>query len=248
MARTRRTRAGERVKPGAEPIDVERIVLTAVDLLDESGLSGLTMRNLADRLDIQAATLYWYVQDKAELMGLVAEAVCREIRPPKSNSPWRQRLKALMSEYRRVLLAHRDAAHVLAATIPAGPHRLRLVEIALHAVVDAGFDGARAVRAGRLLVDYTTGFVQDEYVVAARASGTDSAPVTDHSPRRALPTLAEVQAQEFPTIASLRTSLRESDSDARFRFGLEVILDGLEQRRPEGARSGSRRAMPTPTP
>ena len=232
MARTRRRRAGSVSDAEVEPsLDSDRIVEAALGLLDEIGLTGLSMRRLADRLGIQAATLYWYIRDKHELLSLLAEAICAEIQPPDPHAPWRARVETLMWEYRRVLLLHRDAAHVLAATLPAGSHRLRLVELTLGAMLAAGFEGWIASRAGRLLVDYATGFVQEEYVTAARPSPTtaDQGPRANNTVR--LPTIAEVSAQSYPNITALGPYLVDRDGDARFRFGLGVILDGLEQRR-----------------
>ena len=228
MARTRRRRARSIPDADIEPaIDIDRIVKAALELLDQVGLTGLSMRHVAERLGIQAGTLYWYIRDKQELLSLLAEAICTEIQPPDPTAPWRTRLELLMREYRRVLLAHRDAAHVLAATLPAGAYRLRLVDLSLGAVRAAGFEEWEATRAGRLLVDYTTGFVQEEYSMAVRP-----APETaESSPREHLPTITEVSAQAYPSIAALGPYLVDRDGDARYRFGLGVILDGLQQRR-----------------
>jgi TetR/AcrR family tetracycline transcriptional repressor len=228
MARTRRRRARSIPDAELEPaIDIDRIVKAALELLDQVGLTGLSMRHLAERLGIQAGTLYWYIRDKQELLSLLAEAICTEIQPPDLTAPWRTQLELLMREYRRVLLAHRDAAHVLAATLPAGAYRLRLVDLSLAAVRAAGFEAWEAMRAGRLLVDYTTGFVQDEYVTAARPTPE----ATETSYREHLPTIAEVSAQEYPSIAALGPYLVDRDGDARYGFGLSLILDGLQQRR-----------------
>jgi TetR/AcrR family tetracycline transcriptional repressor len=232
MARTRRRRAGSVPDTDHElPLDINRIVEAALGLLDQVGLTGLSMRRLAEQLGIQAATLYWYIRDKQELLSLLAEAICTEVQPPVPNAPWRAQLETLMWEYRRVLLAHRDAAHVLAATLPAGSHRLRLVDLTLGAVIAAGFEGWAASRAGRLLVDYTTGFIQEEYYTAARSSPATAEPGPRKSDTVRLPTIADVSAQAYPSIAALGPYLVDRDGDARFGFGLGVILDGLEQRR-----------------
>ncbi len=231
MARTRRRRAGSLPEGDQEEtLDVARIVAAALALLDQVGLEGLTMRRLAERLGIQAATLYWYVRDKHALLSLLAEAICAEMRPPAPSAPWRARVEALMGEYRRVLRAHCDAAQVLAATEPAGDHRLQLVDLLLGAMRAAGFAEWEASRAGRLVVDYTTGFVQEEDVTDTRPTPVPA----DRGPRSAdvlrLPTMAEAPAQQYPNIAALRPYLVDRDSDARFEFGLGVILNGLEQR------------------
>ena len=231
MARTRRRRAGSvPVRDHEAPLNIDLIVEAALGLLDQVGLNGLTMRGLAERLDIQAASLYWYVRDKHELLGLPAETICTEMRQPDPRTPWREQLESLMGEYRRVLLAHRDAATILAATPPVGLHRLRLVDLTLGAIRAAGFEEWVAARAGRLVVDYTTGFVQEEYITVSRP-----VPATaDHSPGKTavhLPTLVEATAQTFPNIATLGPYLVDDDGEARFAFGLSVVLDGLEQRR-----------------
>jgi len=228
MAGTRRALTGE-------ALEIDHIVRTALELLDQVGLDGLSMRHLADRLGIRAATVYWYVRDKHALLSLIADAICAEIQPPDPTAPWSARLEALMGEYRRVLLRHRDAAHVLAATPPAGAARLRLVDISLGAVLDAGFKASDATRAGRLLVDYTTGFVQEEYIAAARPSSP-----TNAADAQRLPTIAHLEPEAYPHIAELRPYLIDRDGDARFAFGLRVILNGLEQH--PARRYGSLRA------
>src|ERR1700755_2811951 len=57
------------------PVTRERIVAVALELLDEAGLDGLTLRRLAERLGIRAPTLYWHVRNKRELLDLLAGAI-----------------------------------------------------------------------------------------------------------------------------------------------------------------------------
>src|SRR5436309_13810414 len=98
-------------KPQVGPaLDQKQIVQAALALLDEVGFDGLTMRNLAKKLGVQAASLYWHVRSKQDLLSLVAEEICAPMRESDRTLPWREQLEALANEYRRVLLAHRDAA------------------------------------------------------------------------------------------------------------------------------------------
>jgi TetR/AcrR family tetracycline transcriptional repressor len=46
----------------------DAIVAEAMALLSEQGLDGLSMRNLAARLDVQAPTLYYHIPDKSALL------------------------------------------------------------------------------------------------------------------------------------------------------------------------------------
>jgi len=237
MARTRRRGVGvaaANADMGREtppPLDRGQVVRAALALLDEVGLDGLSMRRLADRLAIKAASLYWYMRDKDELLGLLADAISGEVHAPDTDMPWRARLEALLWEYRRVLRAHRDAARILAGTVPAGPNRLRLVDMALGALRAAGFEGLDAARAGRLVVDYATAFVLEEVneeALGARMAGHDvgegEMAADERSPFAAIP------ADTYPSIAALAAHLADPDADGRFRFGLAVVLDGLERR------------------
>lgn len=74
-------------KPGGEPsLSLERIVATAVELLDAEGIDGLKMRRLADRLGAGVMSLYWHVANKEEVFDLALDAVFA-YRPRKGSSP-----------------------------------------------------------------------------------------------------------------------------------------------------------------
>src|SRR5262245_56056039 len=89
-------------------IDRSNLLREAVALLDEGGLEGLTMRRLAERLGVQAPSLYNHIRDKDELVALLADALSAEIATPDARRPWRDQLEHTAREFRRVLLAHRD--------------------------------------------------------------------------------------------------------------------------------------------
>jgi len=126
----------------------ERLVSAALDLLDEAGLEGLTMRTLAERLGMRAASLYWHIRDKEQLLGLLAEAIVAEVPEPASDLPWRAQLEAFATDYRDVLRSHRDGARVVMAARPAAP---RQYERLVRTLLAAGFDGEVAVDACHLL-------------------------------------------------------------------------------------------------
>jgi AcrR family transcriptional regulator len=217
------------------PLDRDLVVRAALDVLDEVGLDGLTMRRLADKLGVKAASLYWHVRNKEELLGLLADAIAAGVREPRPGMSWREQLETLAWENRRVLLAHRDAARILAGTPPAGANRLRLAEITLRALLKAGLDHRDATYAAILLTDYATGFVAEEAMLAnaAQSQGVsmDELLAGIRAQFKALP------AEEYPSMVTLADDLTDPDADPRFRFGLEVLLDGLERRLAKTGRS-----------
>src|SRR5215470_6478109 len=59
----------------------ERICREALALVDEEGLSALSMRRLGARLGVEAMSLYRHVRDKADLIDALHAAVLANLRP-----------------------------------------------------------------------------------------------------------------------------------------------------------------------
>ncbi|WP_159110326.1 TetR family transcriptional regulator, partial [Dietzia psychralcaliphila] len=57
------------------------VVDTALDLLHEAGLPGMSMRTLATRLNVQPSALYWHFPSKQALLAAVAERVLADVAP-----------------------------------------------------------------------------------------------------------------------------------------------------------------------
>src|SRR6201995_316339 len=163
------------------PVTRPQIVATALDLLDEAGLDGLTLRQLAGRLGIRAPTLYWHVRDKRELLDLLAAAIMDEAlaawREPQPGQPWWEWLTARARVMRTALLAHRDSALVVAATRPPTAS-LPGIERQLEALAGAGFSPGDGLLALLTLNAYELGDVLDLQAEDGRAAagGARSAP------------------------------------------------------------------------
>jgi len=215
-------------KRQVEPaLDQKKIVQAALGLLDEDGFDGLTMRSLAKKLGIKAASLYWHVRGKEELLGLLAEEICAPMGVPDRTLPWQKQLEVLGNEYRRVLLAHRDAARILASSgAPSGPNRLRLTEMVLSILLDAGFSPQDAVYAGSLLNEYVTMFVSGE----TQYENTETKSDRKDSPSEAQNWIKALPPTDYPSVVALADHLMKSDADDRFRFGSEILRNGLETR------------------
>lgn len=101
-------------------LDREQIVAEAVALLDADGLDGVTLRKLAQRLGVQAPTLYWHIPNKAALVTAIAEAILEQqfpdLVPPEANERWQDWLMGLARRLRGAMLAHPDGARVISAS------------------------------------------------------------------------------------------------------------------------------------
>src|ERR1039457_3220366 len=147
------------------------IVQAALDLLDEAGLDGLTVRAVASRLGVQAPALYWHVRSKQDLLDEMGTGICRRIGarlaalPPEL--PWRQGMIAFAMITRRRLLAHRDGAKVFSGTYLTDAGVLESQEAGLARMTAQGFTLADIVRAYSLLYNFTIGFCIEEQAAAA---------------------------------------------------------------------------------
>jgi AcrR family transcriptional regulator len=206
-------------------LDQSQIVQTALVLLDEVGFDGLTLRNLAKKLGVQAASLFWHVRNKQDLLSQLAEEICAPMREPDRTLSWQKQLEAMATEYRQVLLAHRDAAQVLASSGgPAGPKRLRLTEIGLRTLLDAGFSQRDAAYAGMLMNDFVIMSVLEE----ARFENVEAEGTPEVSTSEVQNWVESLPPNEYPSLITLASYLIHYNGDERFRFGVELLRNGLE--------------------
>lgn len=112
----------------------ERITMAALAILDDYGLADLTMRRLAESLDVKAGALYWHFPNKQALLAGLADQLLADLEPPTPDAGLEEWLAAWAHRLRRQLLAHRDAAELVASVRamdlgqrdPAAPVRARL--------------------------------------------------------------------------------------------------------------------------
>ena len=67
------------MKATRKPLSRERVLATAVALVDSEGIQALTMRRLAAVLGVEAMSLYYHLPAKEALLDGVVETVLNEI-------------------------------------------------------------------------------------------------------------------------------------------------------------------------
>ena len=204
-------------------ITQDDIVRTALQLLDDVGLEGLTLRRLGGELGVSAATLYWHVRDKRALLDLVAEAIVAEHRPsrrPAPGQPWWEWLTETVSAQYRALVGHRDAALVVAGNRPT-ENALPAIEQTLSSLVEAGFPPAEALQSVLALGHFVLGSAMERQAETARGAATE----TDSRVAVRVRTDADL-----PTLAAAAQAMPMAGPDATFRHGLALLMAGLRAR------------------
>ena len=214
----------------------EEIGATALVLLDEAGLAGLTLRRLAERLGIRAPTLYWHVRDKRELLDLVASAIMddalAERREPQPGQPWWDWLAQRARSQRSALLAHRDGALVVSGNRPT-LQALPGIERQMQALADAGFPPPEALLALLALNAYVIGECLDAQREADRVtdragSTAGSQAVTSAQAAPDKNTRQLLVDGSYPLLLAAAGALRSPGT--RFEHGLHIIITGLRGR------------------
>ncbi|MFD0279364.1 TetR/AcrR family transcriptional regulator [Kitasatospora sp. NPDC127111] len=149
----------------------EGIVDAGMAVFAEVGYQNLSMRQVADRLDTHAGSLYYHVRGKDELLALMADRVCRQAYdagtealaalPPAAT--WQDRVETQASTLRRSIKRHPGGAQLLAespGTLSTGA--LSLMERLLRTLLDAGVPADHCGIAADTLLSHVTGFVLQE--------------------------------------------------------------------------------------
>jgi TetR/AcrR family tetracycline transcriptional repressor len=202
------------------------VIAGALALLDEVGLEALTMRRLASSLGVQAGTLYWHFADKQDLQDAMAEEIASGVLVPELKGSWQDQLAELSRRLLAALTRHRDGARILVETIKPGPNLLSVSERFLRILRDAGFQKGPAMSAAGVASNFVVGFAVDlEALEAAKRRGGVMASFRSIKER--------IDPAEYPLIAQVDEKMVAKmigarDIRARFDFGLQVILRGLE--------------------
>jgi TetR/AcrR family tetracycline transcriptional repressor len=91
----------------------DRLVQAALVLIQEEGLEGLSMRALADQLEVKAASLYWHVRDRRELVELLAESILETVPAAPRRAGWRNAVLDASAALSQRVSAQKDADRIL---------------------------------------------------------------------------------------------------------------------------------------
>jgi AcrR family transcriptional regulator len=212
--------------PGAEPrqrLSRERVLRAAIAHADSGGLEALSMRTLAEMLQVAPMALYRHVASKEDLIDAMVDVVFSEIGVPSGGGEWKTAMRRRAIAVRDVLARHRWAIGLMESRRNPGPANLRHHDAMIGRLRAAGFDIEMAAHAYSLLDSYVYGFALTKLnlpfgpqdVVEVAESMLQPFPVNEY------PNLVE-----FITEHAMKPGYDYADE---FEYGLDVVLDGLER-------------------
>ena len=199
----------------------ERILQAAVELADEEGIEGLSMRRLADRLEVKAMSLYNHIANKDDLMDGMVDRVIAEINWSPQGAHWKVALRQRANSAHAMLLRHPWATMPIVSRVNVGPAMLSYIDATLGCLHQAGFSLEMADHIWNAIDSHIYGFTlqelnfpfdPDEYAEAAKQG------------------LVLIPADRYPHMNYLTHEVidRRYDGVHSFDFGLDLILNGLE--------------------
>jgi AcrR family transcriptional regulator len=205
----------------------DRVLGAAIQLADEEGLDGLSMRKLAKRLGVEAMSLYNHIPGgKERLLEGMVDFVFDEIDVPAQDGPWKQELRNRAVSTRAALRRHPWAVGLIEARPNPGESNRRLHESALACLRNAGFSVEEAIRAYSVQGAYIYGYALQE-----RTLPLDTGDAWRDVAKTQLGE-ADRELDAYPSTTQVlrHIAVHGFSHDEEFLFGLELILDGLEQR------------------
>jgi AcrR family transcriptional regulator len=207
-----------------ERLTRDRVLGAAVSHADAVGLGALTMRTLAEMLDVAPMALYRHVANKDDLIDAMVDTVFAEIGVPSGGGDWRSSMRKRAVAVRQALSRHPWAVGLMESRRTPGPANLRHHDAVIGRLRAAGFSVTETAHAYSLLDSYIYGFALTKANLPFESSeqvGDVAEAMLDPYPVNEYPNLVEFLEQHVMKPVY--------DYEHEFEFGLDVLLDALER-------------------
>ena len=202
----------------------DRVLEGAVALADEIGIEALTIRRLAEVLGTKPMTIYYHVPSKDEIVDGMVEVVFSEIDKPPVDQDWRSAIRRRCVSARAVIGRHPWAAPLMESRTSPGPENLGHHEAVLACLRRGGLSWQMTAHAYAVLDAFVYGFAFQEATLPRQVEGEFVEVARDIA--AAFDPDAFPHMVDFTVNHVFQPGYEFGDS---FDFGLDLILDGIEQ-------------------
>ena len=215
----------------------ELVVATALDYIDAHGTSDLSMRNLAQRLGVEAMSIYHHVRGREDLLEGVVGHLLTTLNESLDQQPWNHWqgfLQTLAHESRQITIEHPNAFPLVATRHPSAPwlrpplRSLELVSTFLTTLTDQGFSDQQAVDTYRAFSSFLLG----QLLLEASVRGAETAPAEEPLDEGEATISHEdggLDLTDYPDLQRLRQLLSQDRSQEEFEVSLENLLDRIDR-------------------
>jgi AcrR family transcriptional regulator len=206
------------------PLSKERVLRAGLRLVDEHGLEALSMRKLANKLGVEAMSLYNHVENKDDLVGGILGLVESEIEAPRVDGDWKAEVRRSVVSAHEAFSRHPWAAQIWMSSPQGADRGTQRAEAMLRSLREAGFSEGLTYHAFHVLNAYSLGYTLQE-----SSFGFDLEQIEQLAARF----LRDFPTDEYPYLAEhIRQHTEPGEHrHGNFEFGLDLLLDGLERLR-----------------
>ena len=208
------------------PLSRERILAAADALADREGADSLSMRRLAQELDVVPMATYKHFANKEELLDGMLDVVVGEIDPARTDTDWKTAVRDRILSARRALLRHPWASRVMESRTQPTPVVMAYMDSMIGMFIAGGFSIDLTHHAMHAMGSRLMGFSQELF--NDQSDGEDPMPAE----------MIEAMAATFPSIYELYLAVSHDDASTvgpgcddqfEFEFSLDLMLDGIER-------------------
>jgi len=205
--------------PSSSNLNREAVLVAALELIDQNGVEGFSVRDLARKLGVFPTAVYWYVESRNALISGAVSHVMKDIRPPKADGNWQEELRGLFRRYRLAVRRHPNVAVVLGAQLVSNESPDPAFIDAILALLEAaGFKDGGLVHAYNVVIAAMVGFVTME--MASRPADDPQGWADAHESH-----MQSVSAADHPALARHLPRLMKKAFIVRSSSGIEHPLD-----------------------
>jgi AcrR family transcriptional regulator len=205
------------------PLTRDRVLNAAVALADAQGTDSLSMRVLANELGCGVMSLYNHVSNKDDMLDGMVEAVANEIVLPADDMQWKTAIRSTAISAHDAFMRHPWVIS-LWSNKGLGPAKLRYMESILRVFRQAGFSVESACSGYHAVTTHIVGFTFQKLDFPIKGNEVKEA---------ASNFLSEFSEHDIPYfIEHVKHHLADSHQEDSFVFVLDLILDGLERKKP----------------
>lgn len=215
---------GPRSESSSPDLSVDRIVVGAIELLDETGVAQFSLRALARHLGVSNMSLYYYVKDRDELLVLVLDEVLRSVNLRRLPEDPFAALSVLSKRFVAAFLAHRGAIPLFALRplYSIGEHSLAVFDRFVGLLRTADLTDDAAAKATVTLIEYLCGHLLG-HLPEVQDPSIDTATKVDEL-------LASLPEAVAPNIRAIAPHLSRTITTLDPSVGIDLFLDGLISR------------------
>ena len=198
-------------------------------MLRQDGVQSLTLRRLAERLDVTPMALYRHVEDKDDLLSAVLSGLIETRHFPERSGRWDTYLRRYAHGLRALLLEHRDLVRSILRSRNLRLPAIDAMEEALAILDRAGFTQAEAAKIFTSLNAFTIGSTLWQ-TMREQEQQEEANPEAAPRDRYWVLDFEALDAERFPALRRHARALESRTFEREYEEGIDRILQDARAR------------------